>query len=69
MRTLLLGMMLLAIAVVPMASAAPDVQVQCVSAIDDVISDGGSTYCVNKDGCLVWESREYIWGREYYCYP
>lgn len=59
---LLVSAALLPIATVE-ASAAP-----CVSTVDDLISDGGSTFCVNKDGCLVYESREYIWGRETYCY-
>jgi hypothetical protein len=41
---------------------------KCFSQIDDMINDGGTTYCVDLGGpCHVSESTEYIWGREYHC--
>lgn len=40
----------------------------CFTKVDDMINDGGTTYCVDSDGpCHVSESTEYIWGREYSC--
>ena len=48
------------------AAAAPGAT--CVHQIDDLLTDGGTTYCVNPAGpCHVSESTEYIWGREYHC--
>ena len=65
MKTVLLAL-LLTLAIAPAVDAAPG---KCVTTLDDMVSDGGSTYCVLTNGCVVWESREYIWGRETYCYP
>jgi hypothetical protein len=40
----------------------------CFSQVDDMINDGGTTYCVSVRGpCHLSESTEYIWGREYRC--
>lgn len=68
MKTFLIATLLVAAVLMPVASAAPPSVGKCVTAVDDMINDGGSTYCVNHNGCLVYESREYIWGRETYCY-
>ena len=40
----------------------------CFSKLDDMIADGGTTVCVDATGdCKVWESTEYVWGRESRC--
>lgn len=68
MRAILLTLTLLGAAALLPAPAAADPWPYCFSAIDDMIHDGGSTYCVDPDGkCRVSESRESIFGREERC--
>lgn len=67
MKTVLFAALLLAVTAVP--SSVEAARPLCVTTLDDMVSDGGSTYCVLYQGCVVYESREYIWGRETYCYP
>lgn len=49
------------------ASAAvimPPVTTKCVTQLDDLIHDGGSTVCVDwgRNGCAVWVTHEAVWG-------